>query len=349
MANTSGSFSCDFNLSTGQKQVTSGSDSSVIGTIESMGNGWWRCSITYAAEKTNPYASVFLINAMDAPLSNSFLGDGTSGVYVWGSQYETGAFPTSYIPTTGSTVTRAAETLTVPAANLPWPTVVETTGTELVTNGTFDTNSDWTLANAVISGGVVDVTNGTRYLAQNAGLVTGKLYKITLDFTRGSTSGNGKIRVNTTATNGGGTEHVSGTFSSIGSSGSLTYVLVAEGPYIAIEAALAVFSGTIDNVSVKEINPLSVSIQMDGRMTGNNLTPIRWLEDANNAILLETGTNNFTFTQEVSGTVDTVTGGSYTSGTNVPFNLSSRHGSTFIKWCSRWYSTNSQHNTYGTA
>jgi hypothetical protein len=120
MANTSGSFSCDFNLSTGQKQVTSVSDSSVTGAIESMGNGWWRCSITYAAEKTNPYASVFLINAMDAPLSNSFLGDGTSGVYVWGSQYEAGATPSSYIPTSGSAVTRAAETLTVPAANLPY-------------------------------------------------------------------------------------------------------------------------------------------------------------------------------------------------------------------------------------
>lgn len=85
-----------------------------------------------------------------------------------------------------------------------------------------------------------------------------------------------------------------------------------------------------DNISVKEINPFSVSIQMDGRMTGENLTPIRWLKDSDNAILLETGTNNFTFTQEASGTVDTVTGGSFTSGTFVTFNTSSRHGFTFL-------------------
>jgi hypothetical protein len=123
----------------------------------------------------------------------------------------------------------------------------------LVTNGDFATDSDWTLANAVISGGVVDATAGTRFLAQNAGLVTGKVYTVTFDFTQGITTNSGKIRVNTTATNGGGTAHLSEKYSVMGSSGSLTYVLVAEGPYIAIEAALATFYGTIDNVSVKEV------------------------------------------------------------------------------------------------
>jgi len=116
MKNTAGLFYCDYNLATGQKQVNSSAHSSVTGAIESMGNGWWRCSMTYASEKTNPYATVFLINAMDASLSNSFLGDGTSGVYVWGSQYEAGAFPTSYIPTSGSTATRAADFAQIPTS-----------------------------------------------------------------------------------------------------------------------------------------------------------------------------------------------------------------------------------------
>ena len=323
---------------------TGSTSSTAEAGVENVGNGWYRVYVKTAQLHTNSSAKPTLFMNLETSISGA-------GLYMYGLQIEQGSTPSSYIPTSGSTVTRAAETLTVPAANLPWPTVVETTGTELVTNGTFDTNSDWTLANAVISGGVADATNGTRFLAQNAGLVTGSIYKITLDFTRGSTSGNGKIRVNTTATNGGGTEHVSGTFSSIGSSGSLTYVLVAEGPYIAIEAAGNTFSGTIDNVTIKEINPLSVSIQMDGRMTyadnnsstansdvGGEVTFVRWkLNNVNwlgsmvNAKSPKVGQVNFR--QYGSGALDlTQTADDYYNYANNPvsFNIASRHGSTFI-------------------
>ena len=76
-------------------------------TIEDVGNGWRRISVTGTV--TASTANIIRIQSLDDNYNTSFLGDGWSGIITWGLQEETGSFPTSYIPTSGSQVTRAVD------------------------------------------------------------------------------------------------------------------------------------------------------------------------------------------------------------------------------------------------
>jgi len=109
-----------FNLSTGALGATSGG---ITSSMQNLGNGWYRCSITLNAAES-------LLNAAytTSVSNNSYLGDGTSGIYLWGAQLEAGAFPTSYIPTTSATVTRAADLASITGSNFSsWFNPVEGT------------------------------------------------------------------------------------------------------------------------------------------------------------------------------------------------------------------------------
>lgn len=62
-----------------------------------LGNGWWRFSFTVTATLSASGAvSIYTANANNGV---GYAGDGTSGLFVWGVQLETGSTATDYIPT----------------------------------------------------------------------------------------------------------------------------------------------------------------------------------------------------------------------------------------------------------
>lgn len=89
-----------------------GSQTNVAASITPVGNGWFRCSLSFTNSQNLTGTSARLtISSTVGSSQLSYLGDGTSGFYVWGTQFESGLSATSYIPTAGAQVTRAPDSL----------------------------------------------------------------------------------------------------------------------------------------------------------------------------------------------------------------------------------------------
>lgn len=78
-----------FDLATG---AISNIGTGITANATNVGNGWYRCSISFVANGTGQNAYVDLL---DGTTSN-YTGDGTSGIFLWGAQLELGSTATPY-------------------------------------------------------------------------------------------------------------------------------------------------------------------------------------------------------------------------------------------------------------
>ena len=82
-----------------------GTTFNATGEIQDFGNGWYKCTMKY--NLTSSGIKFIYLSNIDGIASNAVQGG--DSIYIYGAMLEQGSYPTSYIPTSGATVTRAAE------------------------------------------------------------------------------------------------------------------------------------------------------------------------------------------------------------------------------------------------
>jgi len=150
-------------------------------TIESVGNDWFRCTITLSIAS----ASALRIGLCSADGTFSYLGNGTSGAFIWGAQLNEGTSALDYF----ATETR----LNIPRIDYSLgscPSIlVEPQRTNLALRSEqFNNNTAWTKVNATITADSTTAPNGTLTadsLIENTALTSHYIYQ---QYTKSATS-----------------------------------------------------------------------------------------------------------------------------------------------------------------
>ena len=276
-----------FNVTTGALGTTAAIGAgftSVSHSIEALAGGWYRCILTATSSTVAAIRPIFYTSTADGSFSHT--GDGTSGLYIWGAQLEAASFPSSYIPTTTASATRAADVLTCTLNSTAELAAAAAASPELVTNGGFTSgDTGWTIggtggSQSVVSGElqVVRTVGGTSS-SQSFTTVSGRTYVV--DGVQRVVSGSAQPNlVARTGSDPAATVVGNGAATSSGTMVANSFVFVATGTTTFIHLQVGTANGTVafDNISVKEVPaeqtalyPLSLWVEFEREVdTGND-------------------------------------------------------------------------------
>ena len=108
-------FAVNFDLSDGSSNVVGTAPTELQYDAEDYGNGWYRIWFYYDNSAASATIYCWIVDSITASRASSV---STSGdIYLYGLQTEQDAtYPTSYIPTYGSSQTRAADDINIPSS-----------------------------------------------------------------------------------------------------------------------------------------------------------------------------------------------------------------------------------------
>ena len=93
------------------------SQAGITSSITAYPNGWYRCVVNGVSTTTGGSSHIIQGSTTGGVLTGSYSGLNGAAFYIYGSQVEAGAFPTSYIPTTTASVVRSGDACSITGAD----------------------------------------------------------------------------------------------------------------------------------------------------------------------------------------------------------------------------------------
>ena len=170
----------NFNLSTG----VSGTYASCTPSIQSVGNGWYRCIVGAVTPTANRNPEINIANSASMTVNASWSAAGTETIYVWGAQLELGSVASNYTPTTTTAVT-TTNNISVPSGQV----LANYSGSLSLPAYSFlgNANTGFTFAGANAYYGVLGGVASFGYFTDKLEIASGMSYAFSSSASAGST------------------------------------------------------------------------------------------------------------------------------------------------------------------